>query len=171
MQVSSEAIRILREQTNAGIMDCKRALQETKGDMAAAAEILKKKGHALAKKKESRVATQGLIEAYVHTGGRVGALVELNCESDFVARTPEFKSLAHDIAMQVVGACPKYINRNEIPAGVEAADEDCLMLQPFIKDPTKKVQDLITEAISKVRENIQVRRFARFELGLDGKDA
>ena len=171
MQVSAEAIKILREQTNAGIMDCKRALQETEGDMAAATEILKQKGHALAKKKESRVAAQGLIEAYVHTGSKVGSLVELNCESDFVARTPEFKDLAHDLAMQVVGAWPKYINREDVPAGVEAADEDCLLLQPFIKDPSKKIQDLITEAVSKVRENIQVRRFVRFELGLDGKDA
>lgn len=171
MQVSAEAIKILREQTNAGIMECKRALQETKGDMAAATEILKQKGHALAKKKESRIASQGLIEAYVHTGSKVGSLVELNCESDFVARTPEFKNLAHDLAMQVVGACPRYINREDVPAGVEAADEDCLLLQPFIKDPSKKVQDLITDAVSKVRENIQVRRFVRFELGLDGKDA
>ncbi|MBM3157222.1 MAG: elongation factor Ts [Chloroflexi bacterium] len=171
MQVSAEAIKILREQTNAGIMDCKRALQETKGDIAAAAGILRQKGHALAKKKEARVASQGLIEAYVHTGSKVGALVEVNCESDFVARTPEFKSLAHDIAMQVVGACPRYVNRNDVPEGTEAADEDILLLQPFIKDPSKKVQDLITESVSRVRENIQVRRFVRFELGLDGKDA
>src|SRR4030042_2535928 len=120
MQVSAEAIKVLGEQTNAGIMECKRALQETKGDMAAATEILKQKGHALAKKKETRVAAQGLIEAYVHLGSKVGALAEINCESDFVARTPEFKNLAHDLAMQVVGACPKYINRDDIPAGGEA---------------------------------------------------
>src|SRR4030043_1199977 len=171
MQVSAEAIKVLREQTNAGIMECKRALQETKGDMAAATEILKQKGHALAKKKETRVAAQGLIEAYVHTGNKVGSLVELNCESDFVARPPEFKNLAHDIAMQVVGACPKYINRNDIPAGGGGGDEGCVLLPPFLKNTTKKEQGTITDAVSRVRENIQVRRFVRFELGLDGKDA
>jgi elongation factor Ts len=170
MQVSAEAIKILREQTNAGIMDCKRALQESKGDIAAATELLKQKGHALAKKKENRVAAQGVIEAYIHTGGKIGAMVELNCESDFVARTPEFKDLAHDIAMQVVGARPRYIGREDVPAGVEAADEDCLLLQPFIKDPSKRMQDLIAEVVAKVKENIKVRRFVRFELGLDGKD-
>src|SRR4030043_45595 len=164
MQVSAEAIKILREQTNAGIMDCKRALQEVNGDMAAAAEILKQKGHALAKKKETRVTAQGLIEAYVHTGSKVGALVELNCESDFVARTPEFKELAHDLAMQVAATKPRFLAREDVPQVEEVPDEECLLLQPFIKDPGKKVQDIITEAVAKVRENIKVKRFARFEL-------
>jgi elongation factor Ts len=104
-------------------------------------------------------------------GGRIGALVEVNCESDFVARTPEFKELAHDLAMQVVAARPRFVGREDVPQDEEAADEDCLLLQPFIKDPGKKVQDIITEAVSKVRENIKVKRFVRFELGLDGKDA
>src|SRR4030042_729974 len=111
MQVSTDAIKVLREQTGAGIMECKRALQETKGDVAAAAAMLKERGYAVAKKKESRVASQGLVEAYVHGGGRIGALVELNCESDFVARTPELKELAHDLAMQVAATKPKFLAR------------------------------------------------------------
>ena len=171
MQVSAETIKILREQTNAGIMECKRALQESGGDIVAATEILKQHGHAMAKKKETRVTRQGLVEAYVHGGGRIGALIEVNCESDFVARTAEFKELAHDLAMQVVATKPRFLGREDVPAGEEAADEDCLLLQPFIKDPGKRVQDVITETIAKVRENIKVRRFIRFELGLDGKDA
>jgi len=170
MQVSTDAIKALREQTSAGIMECKRALQEASGDISAATAILKQRGYAMAKKKESRVAEQGLIEAYIHAGGRVGALVELNCESDFVARTPEFKELAHDLAMQVVAARPRFVGPEDVPQGEESAAEDCLLLQPFIKDPGKKVQDIITEAVSKIRENIRVKRFVRFELGLDGHE-
>jgi elongation factor Ts len=171
MQVSTEAIKVLREQTGAGIMECKRALQEAGGDVKKATDTLKQRGYAMAKKKENRVAGQGLVEAYVHGGGRIGALVELNCESDFVARTPEFKELAHDLAMQVVAAKPRFVRREEVPQGEEAADEDCLLLQPFIKDPAKKVQDIITETVAKVRENIKVKRFVRFELGSNGQDA
>ena len=171
MQVSAEAIKVLREQTSAGIMECKRALQESDGDITAATEILKRRGHAMAKKKETRTVGQGLVEAYIHGGGRLGALVEVNCESDFVARTPEFKELAHDLAMQVVAAKPRFVGREDVPQGEEAVDEDCLLLQLFIKDPGKKVQDVITETIAKVRENIKVKRFVRFELGLNGKDA
>lgn len=171
MQVSTEAIKTLREQTGAGIMDCKRALQEAKGDVAAALAALKERGYAMAKKKEVRATGQGLVEAYVHGGGRVAALVEVNCESDFVARTAEFKELAHDLAMQVVATNPRFLKREDIPPGSEANDEDCLLLQPFIKDPGRIVQDIISEAISKVRENIRIKRFVRFELGLDGQNA
>ena len=170
MQVSTEAIKALREQTSAGIMECKQALQEAGGDLVAAASVLRERGYAIAKKKENRAATEGLVECYVHTGGRIGALVELNCESDFVARTPEFKELAHDLAMQVVGACPRYVSPEDVAEGEEFADEDCLLLQPFIKDPDKKVQDIVTETIAKVRENIKVRRFVRFALRSDGQD-
>jgi len=171
MQVSTEAIKTLREQTGAGIMDCKRALQEAKGDVAAALATLKERGYAMAKKKEVRATGQGLVEAYVHGGGRVAALVEVNCESDFVARTAEFKELAHDLAMQVVATNPRFLKREDVPPGSEANDEDCLLLQPFIKDPGRIVQDIISEAISKVRENIRIKRFVRFELGLDGQNA
>lgn len=170
MQVSTEAIRVLREQTSAGIMECKRALQEANGDVGTAAAALRERGFAIAKKKEMRVAGQGLVEAYVHTGGRFGALVEVNCESDFVARTPEFKELAHDVAMQVVATNPRFISREDVPENEECADEACLMLQPFIRDPSKRVQDLVAEAVAKVRENIKIRRFVRFQLGSDGKD-
>lgn len=170
MQVSTEAIKALREQTSAGIMECKRALQETGGDLAAASSMLRERGYAIAKKKENRSVREGLVECYIHTGGRIGALVEVNCESDFVARTPEFKELAHDLAMQVVAACPRYVSAEDVPEGEEFADEDCLLLQPFIKDPGKTVEDVVTGTVAKVRENIKVRRFVRFALGLDGQD-
>lgn len=168
MQVSTEAIKALREQTCAGIMECKRALQETDGDLDAATTILRERGYEIAKKKEERATSQGLIECYIHTGGRIGAMVQVDCESDFVARTPEFKDLAHDIAMQVVATCPVYISGDEVPEGSEVADENCLLLQQFIKDPSKRVEDLIAETVAKVRENIRIRRFVRFELGSDG---
>ena len=171
MNVSTEAIKALREQTSAGIMECKRALQEAGGDVTAAAAILRKRGHAIAKKKEGRAVSQGLVESYIHAGGRIGALVQVNCESDFVARTPEFKELVHDLAMQVVAVSPSFVSPEDVPEGEEFADEDCLLLQPFIKDPSKTVQDVVTETIAKVRENVKVGRFVRFELGLDGRDA
>ncbi|TET16366.1 MAG: elongation factor Ts [Dehalococcoidia bacterium] len=170
MQVSTEAIKALREQTSAGIMECKRALQETGGDLAAASSMLRERGYAIAKKKENRSVREGLVECYIHTGGRIGALVEVNCESDFAARTPAFKELAHDLAMQVVAACPRYVSAEDVPEGEEFADEDCLLLQPFIKDPGKTVEDVVTGTVAKVRENIKVRRFVRFALGLDGQD-
>ncbi|UCG82102.1 MAG: elongation factor Ts [Dehalococcoidia bacterium] len=168
MQVSTDAIRALREQTSAGIMECKRALQETSGDLDAAAAILRERGYEIAKKKEERITSQGLIECYIHTGGRIGAMVQLDCESDFVARTPEFKELAHDIAMQVVATCPLYISKDDVPEGSEAEDDSFLLSQQFIKDPSKSIEDIIAEAVAKVRENIKIRRFVRFELGSDG---
>lgn len=171
MGVSTEAIKALREQTGAGIMDCKRALLDAGGDIAAAVAILRQRGFVLAEKKTSRAAGQGLIEAYIHAGGRIGALVEVNCETDFVARTPEFRQLAHDLAMQVVATSPRFVAPEDVPQGEKSDDEDCLLLQPFIRDPQQKVQDVVTETIAKVRENIRVRRFARFELGVEGQDA
>lgn len=170
MQVTTEAIKALREQTSAGIMECKRALQGANGDVGAAAAALRERGFAIAKNKELRVAGQGLVEAYVHAGGRFGALVEVNCESDFVARTPEFRELAHDVAMQVVAANPRFVSREDVPEGLECADEHLLLLQPFIKDPGKKVGDLVAETVARVRENIRIRRFVRFELGSDSSD-
>ena len=170
MQISTGTIKELRELTSAGLMECKRALEDSGGDMEAAAAKLTERGYAIAGKKEGRVARQGLVECYVHTGGRMGALVELNCESDFVARTPEFKELAHDLAMQVVASAPCRVSREDGPDGAEVADEECLLLQPYIKDPSKTVGDLVAEAVGKVRENIKVRRFVRFELGSDERD-
>jgi len=167
LQFTTDAIKSLREQTSAGLMDCKRALTETKGDIAAAADILMQRGFAIAEKKADRVAAQGLIESYVHTGGKIAALVEVNCESDFVARTPEFKELAHDLAMQVAATNPKFIAIEDAPEEENPSEEDCLLLQQFIKDPKRQVKDVITEAISKIRENIRVKRFTRFEMGIE----
>lgn len=170
--VTTEMIKELREKTGAGIMDCKRALQETKGDLNGAVEILYHQGYQKAEKKADREAREGLVEVYIHTGGRIGALVEVNCESDFVANTDDFKSLAHDIAMQVAATDPRYmcvedISPGDDPDGELDPAEVCLLSQPFIKDPQRTIQDILTETIAKVRENIKVRRFARFELGKD----
>ena len=165
MQISTESIKCLREQTAAGIMECKRALEQAGGDLNAAADILRERGHAIAKKKEAREATQGLIECYVHAGGKIGALVELNCESDFVARTPEFKELAHDLALQIVACNPLAVDAEDVGVGSPVAQEQCLLLQPFIRDTNRTVKDIITDLVIKVRENIRVRRFVRFELG------
>ncbi len=166
MDVSVEAIKELRERTGAGIMDCKRALQESNGDLARAEEILREQGIASAAKKASRATNQGVVESYIHSGGRIGAIVEVNCETDFVARTPDFKELAHDLAMQVAAMSPLYVDDSEIPDGDEVDPQQaCILQQPFIKDPSQTVQDLVNEAISKLGENVRVRRFARFSLG------
>ena len=171
MEITTEAVKAVRDLTSVGIMDCKRALQEADGDVDAAINVLRERGIAIARKKESRSAEQGLVESYVHGGGRIGAMVEVNCESDFVARTPEFRELAHDLAMQVAATCPRFVSAEDVPQGEQADEESCLLLQPFIRDPQKKVQDIIAETVVKVGENVRVRRFARFELGVDGKDA
>jgi len=160
-------VKQLRLKTSAGIMDCKEALTKTEGDIEKAYEILRANGFTQAEKKSQRIANQGLIEAYIHPGGRLGALIELNCESDFVARTDEFKNLAHDLTMQVAAMAPQYLAAEDIPQGTEVIPSQvCLLLQPFIKDPTKSIKDMITEVVAKVGENIKVRRFARFELGM-----
>jgi len=168
LQVSTTAIKDLREKTGAGVMDCKKALLEAEGDLEKAIEIINQRGIALARKKAERVADQGVIEAYVHPGARIGVLVEVNCETDFVARTDEFKELAHNLALQIAAMCPQFISAEDIAEGTEThadAKTACLLLQPYIKDPEKTVQDIVTETISKVGENIKVRRFIRFELG------
>ena len=146
-------------------MDCRNALVEAEGDIDKALEALKEKGFLKAAKKADRATTQGMVDAYIHPGGRVGALIELNCETDFVARTDEFKELAHNIAMQVAAMCPQVVSKDELPQESEEAPETaCLLLQPYIKDPSRTVQDLITETIVKVGENIRLKRFAHFEL-------
>lgn len=166
MQVSLDAIKELREKTGLGIMECKKALSECDGNLDAAVEMLKQRGIALAEKKADRILASGLVESYVHAGGRIAAIVEISCETDFVARTDEFKGLAHDVAMQVAALNPKYLSGEEIPEGEdEIPEEVCLLLQPFIKDPKRTIQDLIVETVAKTRENIGVRRFCRFELG------
>ena len=159
-------VKELREQSGAGIMSCRNALLETEGDMEKALQILKQQSLFLVQRKAERPATQGIIEAYIHTGGRIGAIVQVNCETDFVARTDEFKELAHHLAMQVAAQDPQFVSREEVPEGANIElQKACLLLQPYIKDPGKTVQDIIAENIARLRENIKVSRFARFEVG------
>jgi len=166
MTIPAARIKELRDQTGAGIMDCRSALLETEGDIEKATKILEKRNLVRAQKKAKRAATQGIIEAYIHTAGRIGAMVEVNCETDFVARTDEFKELAHELAMQIAAQDPQFISGDEVPEGADIQPEvACLLLQPYIKNLDKTIEDIIAETIAKVGENIKVSRFARFELG------
>jgi elongation factor Ts len=196
MEVSASTVKELRERTGAGMMDCKKALAETGGDLQKAVDFLRQKGLAAAAKKADRAATDGAVGAYVHPGGKIGVLVEINCETDFVARTAEFQALLKDIAMQVAAANPRVVRREEVPAEElekekaiyrqQALDtgkpekviekivegklerfysEVCLMEQSFIKDPDKNISGVINDAIARLGENIQIRRFARYHLG------
>lgn len=166
MQIAVSTVKEVRVATGAGILECRNALQEAGGDVGRAIQLLKGKGLAKAEKKQSRATSQGLIEAYVHTGGRVGALVEVNCETDFVARTPQFQQLAHDLTLQVAATSPQFIAEAEMPPDSQLNPQEvCLLQQPFIKNPQKTVKDIIMETIALVGENVRVRRFARFELG------
>lgn len=196
MTISANLVKELRERTGAGMMDCKKALTETGGDIEKAADYLREKGLAAAAKKAGRVAAEGLVEAYIHGAGRIGVLVEVNCETDFVAKTEEFKALVRDIAMQIAAAKPEFVRREEVAADLVEKErailraqarnegkpekivekmvegriekyykEVCLLEQPYIKDPDLTVQQLITEKIAKIGENISVRRFTRYELG------
>ena len=196
MEISASAVKELREKTGAGMMDCKKALGESGGDVQKAIDYLRQKGLAAAAKKADRVAADGAVGAYVHPGGKIGVLVEINCETDFVARTAEFQMLVKDIAMQVAAANPHYVRREEVSAehlereksiyrqqALETGkpekvvdkivdgkierfySEVCLLEQAFIKDPDKKVTEVVNDAIARLGENIQVRRFARYHLG------
>ena len=165
MAASVEQIRALREQTGAGIMECKLALEDNDNDMNKAAETLRQKGFARAARRADRATTEGIVEAYIHTGGRVGALVELGCETDFVARTPEFKQLAHDIAMQVAAMGPVYLSSDDIEEGDDRpANQVSLLQQTFIKDNSRVVSDIVRELAAKVGENVRVVRFSRLAL-------
>jgi elongation factor Ts len=164
--VSVDSIKALREETGAGVMDCKRALEAAEGDVAKAQDILRQEGIASAAKKSSRATNDGVVESYIHSGGRIGVLVEVNCETDFVARTPEFRELAHNLAMQVAAMDPLHIDQSDLPEGVEVnPQEACLLQQAFIRDPSKSIDDLLKETVGKLGENIRVRRFTRFALG------
>ena len=166
MEIPAARVKELRDQSGAGIMDCRNALLEAKGNTKKALQILQQQGFAKAQKKAKRSTTQGVIETYTHTGGRIGAMIEVNCETDFVARTDEFKELAHNLAMQVAAMPPEFISKEEVNEGADIEPQAaCLLLQPYIKNPDKTVQDIITETIAKVGENIKVSRFAKFELG------
>jgi elongation factor Ts len=205
MSITAEMVRQLREQTGAGMMDCKSALVEANGDAAAARDILRKKGLAAAARKASRAATEGVVASYIHPGAKVGVLVEVNCETDFVARTPEFQQLVKDISMHVAAASPAapvYVSKEQVPAEIvkkekeiyraQALSQDkpasvvdrmaegklkefyqlfCLLEQPFVKDPKITVGELIREKIAVIKENIVVRRFARFRVGEESDEA
>ncbi|MFC1949658.1 elongation factor Ts [Chloroflexota bacterium] len=166
MKIPTDKLKELREQTGAGIMACRNALADTELDMEKALEILKQQSLIIVDRKKERSTSQGIIEAYIHAGGRIGAMVELNCETDFAAHTDEFKELAHNLAMQVAAMPPQYISQDEMPEGTETeAKEACLLHQPYIRDLSVTVQDIINEIIAKVGENIRVSRFARYEMG------
>lgn len=165
MEISVTLVKDLRERTSAGVMECKQALQEAEGNIDRAYEILRERGLSKALKKSDRIAHQGLIEAYIHPGGRLGAMVELNCETDFVAHTDEFKALAHDLTLQVAATAPQCISSEELPPGSDLVPEEaCLLLQPFVKDPTRKISDLVAEVSAKMGEKVAIGRFVRFEL-------
>ena len=192
----TEAIKKLREKTSAGIMDCKKALKEAAGNIEKAIEILRKKGVKLASEKSSRAAKEGRIESYIHMNGKIGVLLELNCETDFVARNDEFKQFTKDVTMQIAAARPKYVKREDVPQEViekekeilmapiknkpkEALEkiiigkiesfyeENCLLDQTFVKDTKVKIKDILHSLIAKMGENIVIRRFARYQLGED----
>ena len=165
-KVSIEKIKELRGQSGASVNACRNALIQAEENLDKALEILKSQHAIIVEKKKDRTTSQGLVEAYVHAGGRIGAMVEINCESAFVARTDEFKALAHNLAMQVVAMPPLFISKDAVPEGCDInAENACFLTQPYIKDLSRTVQDLINEVIARVGENIRVSRFARFELG------
>jgi elongation factor Ts len=195
-EITAKLVQELREKTGAGMMDCKRALTEAGGDLAKAEEVLRKKGLSAAAKKASRAATEGAVASYIHMGGKIGVLVEVNCETDFVARTEGFQLLVKDLAMQIAASAPLYVRREDVPAALVQKEMDIaraqareqkkpeaivekiaagkvekylgevvLLEQPFVKDDKKRIQDVLTEAVAKIGENIQVRRFARYVLG------
>ena len=166
MATNTELIKQLRELTSAGVMDCKRALEESDGDVSKAEKLLKDQGIASAAKKASRETDQGVIETYVHSGGRIAAIVEVNCETDFVARTDDFKNLAHDLAMQVAAMSPQFVYLDDDSDSGEGDNEDlCLVEQNFIKDQSIKVKDVVSEVAARVGENIRIKRFSRFSIG------
>ncbi len=199
-EITASSVKSLREKTGAGMIDCKNALVEANGNENEAIEILRKKGMATADKKSGRVTAEGAVGSYIHMGGKVGVLVEVNCESDFVARGEEFQQLVKDVAMHIAAVDPKYARREEVPADIldkereilreqlkndpknanKPADvldkiiegrvnkyyeENVLIDQPFVKDPSKTIGDLVTEKISSIKENITIRRFTRYKMG------
>ncbi|MCX5680369.1 MAG: translation elongation factor Ts [Candidatus Omnitrophica bacterium] len=192
--MTTDAIKKLRDKTNAGIVACQKALKESGGDVDKAVEILRKQGVALASKKAGRAAKEGRVESYIHQGGKIGVLVEINCESDFVARNDDFKTFVKDVAMQIAATNPMYVNKIDVPATALAKETEiikaqltgkpaiaaekiiegklnkfyedaCLMEQPFVKDQSLKIKDVLTSMIAKIGENIVIRRFVRFQAG------
>jgi elongation factor Ts len=192
--ITAQMVGNLREKTGAGLLDCKKALTEANGNVEEAITILRKRGAASAAKKAERATREGLVESYIHVGGKVGVMIEVNCETDFVARTDEFKSLCRDLCLQIAAANPVCVRREDVPEADVAKEREiaaaqvqgkppaalqkiiegklekyystiCLLDQPFVKQPEKAVKDIITEKVAKIGENIQVRRFVRYQLG------
>lgn len=194
--VKTEDIVKLRERTGAGIMDCKKALIQAENDIDKACDILREVGIAKAAKKANRIAAEGVVASYIHMGGKIGVLVEVNCETDFVARSDAFQALVKDISLQIAASAPKYVKREDVPSSEIEKEREvlratainegkpekiidkivdgginklygelCLLEQPFIKDPSKKVLDVINEAVAKIGEKINIRRFVRYEMG------
>ena len=161
-----DAIKRLRERTSAGVLDCKRAMKEAGGDFNKALAVLKKRGASLARKRSSRTAKQGKVASYIHMDGKIGVLVEINCETDFVAKNSDFREFCKNISMQIAASNPQYVKKEDMPKGAIDRDDDiCLLEQPYIKDPNTKVKELLTSLIAKIGENIVIRRFVRYQLG------
>jgi elongation factor Ts len=169
MSELSEKIKQLRKMTSASIIDCRKALDKSGNDIPKAVEFLRKRGQDIAEEKSKREAREGIIESYIHSGGKVGVLLEINCETDFVAKNNEFKQLAHDLAMHIAAMNPQYIANTKMQKPCKDAkkkpEEVCLLSQPFIKNPEITVGEKINEKISRLGENIQVKRFIRYEIG------
>jgi elongation factor Ts len=164
--VSAAQVKELRDKTGAGIMDSKRALEEADGNIEKAEVLLNEKGLASAAKKVGRQTSEGLVVSYIHTGGRVGSMIELNCETDFVARTDDFEGLGRNLAMQIAAMSPRFVDRASVPDDVDdVKDEELLLEQEYIRDSSIKISELVKDSIGKLGENIQIRRFSRFELG------
>jgi elongation factor Ts len=192
--MTTDAIKKLRDKTNAGIVACQKALKESGGDVDKAVDILRKQGVAMASKKAGRTAKEGRVESYIHQGGKIGVLVEVNCESDFVARNDDFKTFVKDVAMQIAATNPMYVKKEDVPASALAKETEiikaqlagkpaaavekivegklnkfyedaCLMEQPFVKDQSLKIKDILTSMIGKIGENMVIRRFVRFQTG------
>ena len=192
--ITAKMVNDLRIQTGAGLLDCKNALTEANGSVEEAITILRKKGAASAAKKSTRATLQGLIESYIHVGGKVGVLIEVNCETDFVARNDEFRVFVRDLCLQIAAASPQYVSRDQVPEALLNTEREiasaqvqgkppaaiqkivegklekfystvCLVDQPFVKQPEKTVKEILTEKVAKIGENIQIRRFVRFQLG------
>lgn len=199
MSITAKQVAELRGQTGAGLMDCKKALTESEGDLEKAITILRKKGMASASKKAGRATSEGLIESYIHLGGKVGVLIEVNCETDFVAKTDDFKSFVKDLCLHIAAVNPICISRDQVPAELIEKEREiatsqaegkppaavqkivegklnkyyataCLLDQPFVKDGDKSVQDVLNEQISKLGENMQINRFSRFQIGEEKED-
>lgn len=194
MDIKAADVKELRAKTNAGMMDCKKALQESKGDLSKAVDLLRKKGLSLANKKSSRVAKEGLIDSYIHLGNKVGVMVEINCETDFVARNENFQRFVKDIMLQIASTSPICISREEVPAELVEKEKEiaraqikgkpeniiekilegkinkyysevCLLDQPFVKENSIKIGDLLKAKIAEIGENIVIKRFVRYQLG------